>query len=193
MATRYRYTAACVRVRKPLVSSSLLPLPHSHRNPQDPATAAWVGGGNAEPVGSCGAAAWQRDLSGCSAEVDAGDAGGGQAQRGASGVGEAGHSNTRSAIALSLLLSDAYQVSTSGEISTIQRGLSTGRVSHERYIAFTRYASDRLPDRRRRPARSWRQRQVPNRGSTGSARQAPGWSRAYVPIAHVAFTRHDAK
>ena len=47
-------------------------------------------------------------------------------------------------MALSLLLSVAYQVSISGEISTVQGGLSTSRVSHEYYIAFTRYSSDRL-------------------------------------------------
>src|SRR5262249_8967936 len=71
-------------------------------------------------------------------------------------------SNARSAIALSLLVSVAYQFSTSGEISTIQR-LLTRRVSHQHYIAFTRYASDRFLDRRRLPARSLRQCQVPNR------------------------------
>ena len=192
MATRYRLHGRVRASQK--AYRCLLPFPHIHRKPS--AFRLQRRGLAAEPrdvLAHTGPQPGRGIWSGGSAEVDAGDAGGGQAQRGASGVGEASHSNTRSAIALSLLLSDAYQVSTSGEISTVQRGLSTGRVSHERYIAFTRYASDRLPDRRRRPARSWRQRQVPNRGSTGSARKAPGWSRAYVPIAHVAFTRHDAK
>jgi hypothetical protein len=49
----------------------------------------------------------------------------------------ASRSNARSAMALSLLSSVAYQCSTSGEISTVQRGWFTGRVSHVHYIAFT--------------------------------------------------------
>jgi hypothetical protein len=81
-------------------------------------------------------------------------------------------------------------------ISTVQRGLPTGRVSHEHYIAFTRYASDRILDRREDCGLTVLMETAS--GAESGLQPAPrerllDGASAHVPIAHVAFTRHEAK
>ena len=88
MATRYRLHGRVRASQK--AYRCLLSLPHSHRETVGIPLQAWAGGESAGRVGPCVAAAWQRDLSGGSAEVDVGDSGGGEAQGSAGGVGEEG-------------------------------------------------------------------------------------------------------
>src|SRR5215813_11859920 len=155
-------------------------------------------------AGSLAAWIW----SGGSAEVDVGDSGGGEAQRGAGGVGEAGqHAKGGQAAAAfdagdrglggahapgQLGLGPAspgpQRVDQLGQLpGPGGRGVGAvvfvpvlGRVlarSRSR-VMLAIGASCLLAGPHSLSARSWRQRQVPNRSSTGSARKAPRWSRA---------------